>query len=121
MELTVERGRGYVSSDAREGLPIGTIPVDAIFSPIPRVNYVSETTTDGEQAAKPSACSWKSGATAPLTSGEALSLAASALAQHSSLLANYSTPGRGEAMSLQPAAGSPSRPTWPKCPSRTWA
>ena len=94
MELTVERGRGYVSSDAREGLPIGTIPVDAIFSPIPRVNYVSEPTTEGEQGGE---------AERLLTgglerrhrsmSGEALSLAASALAQHSGLLANYSTPG----------------------------
>src|SRR5690348_306742 len=40
MELTVERGRGYASSDAREGVPIGTIPVDAIFTPIPKVNYI---------------------------------------------------------------------------------
>src|SRR5207237_9494390 len=28
MELTVERGRGDASSDARDGLPIGTIPGD---------------------------------------------------------------------------------------------
>src|SRR5439155_26368648 len=42
MELTVEHGRGYASSDAREALPIGTIPVDAIFTPIPKVNYLVE-------------------------------------------------------------------------------
>jgi len=42
MELTVERGRGYASSDARDGMPIGSIPVDAIFSPIPKVNYLVE-------------------------------------------------------------------------------
>ena len=40
MELTVERGRGYVSFEQREGMQIGTIPVDALFSPIPKVNYL---------------------------------------------------------------------------------
>jgi len=49
MELIVERGRGYVSSEMREGLPIGTIPVDAIFSPITRVNYYVEPTRVGQQ------------------------------------------------------------------------
>ena len=50
MELTVDRGRGYLSSDAREGLPIGTIPVDAIFTPIPKVNYLVEHVTEEERA-----------------------------------------------------------------------
>src|SRR5436309_7027711 len=62
MELTVERGRGYASSDARDGMPIGAIPVDAIFSPIPKVNYLIEPasaellmggTREGEEAAEP--------------------------------------------------------------------
>jgi DNA-directed RNA polymerase subunit alpha len=40
IELTVERGRGYSPSDERGGrLPIGEMPVDAIFSPIRRVNW----------------------------------------------------------------------------------
>ncbi len=41
MELTVEYGVGYQPAEKRknEELPIGTIPVDAIFSPIRRVNY----------------------------------------------------------------------------------
>jgi len=40
MELTVKAGRGYVSADRNkdEGAPIGTIPIDAIFSPILKVN-----------------------------------------------------------------------------------
>ena len=40
MELTVERGRGYSPADERsERLPIGELPVDAVFSPVRRVNW----------------------------------------------------------------------------------
>jgi DNA-directed RNA polymerase subunit alpha len=49
MELTVEHGTGYSSADNRENMPIGVIPVDAIFTPIPRVNYVVEHTRVGQQ------------------------------------------------------------------------
>jgi len=39
MELTVQRGRGYSPAEERGKLPIGEIPVDAIFSPIRKVGY----------------------------------------------------------------------------------
>ena len=41
MELTVERGRGYVPADKNKKPDhvIGVIPIDSIFSPIQRVNY----------------------------------------------------------------------------------
>ncbi len=40
MEMTVERGRGYSPADDRSGrLPIGELPVDAIYSPVRRVNW----------------------------------------------------------------------------------
>ena len=41
MEMVVKTGRGYVSAERNkeEGQPIGTIPIDAIFSPIKKVNY----------------------------------------------------------------------------------
>jgi len=40
IELTVERGRGYSPADERVGrLPIGELPVDAIYSPVQRVNW----------------------------------------------------------------------------------
>jgi DNA-directed RNA polymerase subunit alpha len=40
MELSVERGRGYSPADERsERLPIGELPVDAVFSPVRRVNW----------------------------------------------------------------------------------
>ena len=41
MEMVVKRGKGYVPAEKNkeEGQPIGTIPIDAIFSPIKKVNY----------------------------------------------------------------------------------
>src|SRR6266540_615867 len=42
MELTVERGVGYLPSDGRESVPLGVVPVDAVFTPIRRVNYTVE-------------------------------------------------------------------------------
>jgi len=38
-EFTVEKGRGYVPSEGRGRMPIGALPVDAIFSPVRRVNF----------------------------------------------------------------------------------
>ena len=39
VELNVEPGQGYAPAGQNDGLPIGVIPVDAIFSPVRRVNY----------------------------------------------------------------------------------
>jgi DNA-directed RNA polymerase subunit alpha len=41
MELTCRRGRGYVPASTNKvpGAPIGTIPIDSLFSPIRKVNY----------------------------------------------------------------------------------
>ncbi|HXJ37051.1 MAG TPA: DNA-directed RNA polymerase subunit alpha [Candidatus Eisenbacteria bacterium] len=41
IELAVRLGRGYVSSERnrREGDPVGTVPIDAIFSPVTKVNF----------------------------------------------------------------------------------
>jgi DNA-directed RNA polymerase subunit alpha len=40
IEFTVERGRGYSPANDRSGhMPIGELPVDAIFSPVKRVNW----------------------------------------------------------------------------------
>jgi len=42
MEMTVKVGKGYALSEQNkdEEAPVGTIPIDAVFSPIKRVNYV---------------------------------------------------------------------------------
>jgi DNA-directed RNA polymerase subunit alpha len=48
IEFTVERGRGYLPAGESDGLPIGVIPVDAIFTPVQKVNYHVEHTRVGQ-------------------------------------------------------------------------
>ena len=48
MELTVEKGKGFNSAERREGLPIGVIPIDALFSPVRKVNFSVESTRVGQ-------------------------------------------------------------------------
>ena len=50
MEMTAETGRGYSPAEERGRLPIGELPVDAIFSPIRRVGYEVEKTRVGQVA-----------------------------------------------------------------------
>lgn len=50
IEMTVETGRGYSPAEDRGRLPIGELPVDAIFSPIRRVSYEVEKTRVGQVA-----------------------------------------------------------------------
>ncbi len=49
-ELTIEKGRGYFPVERREEqkLPVGTIAVDAIFTPVKRVNFQVENTRVGQ-------------------------------------------------------------------------
>jgi DNA-directed RNA polymerase subunit alpha len=51
MEMTVEKGRGYVSAERNKKAEqvIGDIPVDSIFSPIYKVNFTVEDTRVGQQ------------------------------------------------------------------------
>ena len=50
MWLTLDRGKGYVSSDKNKTpqTPIGTIPIDSIYTPIRKVNYVITDTRVGQ-------------------------------------------------------------------------
>ncbi len=47
MELLIQQGRGYVAADERSDAPLEMIPIDAIYTPIPRVNYIIEHTRVG--------------------------------------------------------------------------
>ena len=51
MELVLDHGRGYVSADRNKNpaMPIGTIPVDSIYTPVLKVNYSVENTRVGNQ------------------------------------------------------------------------
>jgi len=48
MDLTVERGVGYLAAERAEALPIGVIAVDAIFTPVRKVNYWVEAMRVGQ-------------------------------------------------------------------------
>ena len=49
IEMTAERGTGYSLSEDRKVSTVGVIPIDAIFSPVLRVNYKVEQTRVGRQ------------------------------------------------------------------------
>ena len=51
MEITLDKGRGYVPADKNKGAQqiIGTIPVDSIYAPVLKVNYAVENTRVGNQ------------------------------------------------------------------------
>lgn len=49
MDLWISRGRGYRPAEAQETVALGEIPIDAIFTPIERVNYVIEHTRVGSE------------------------------------------------------------------------
>lgn len=48
VEMTVERGKGYIPANQREGLAIGVIPIDAIYTPTRRVNFSVEPVRVGQ-------------------------------------------------------------------------
>lgn len=85
IEFNVERGKGYVPASHRDGLPIGIIPVDAIFTPMRRVNYVVEHTRVGPQTNfdKLTLEIWTDGT---ITPSDALSQSAQVLARYLQLL-----------------------------------
>ena len=48
VEFNAEPGKGYVQAGIRDGLPIGVLPLDAIFTPVHRVNYHVEAARVGQ-------------------------------------------------------------------------
>ena len=50
VEFDVELGRGYQLAESGDSLPIGVIPVDAVFTPISKVNFTTEPTHVGREA-----------------------------------------------------------------------
>ena len=85
MELVVEGGKGYSPAEERGQLPIGEIPVDAVFSPIRKANFVVERARVGQMTNFDRLIMeiWTDGTIEP---EEALSSAAQILVEHLSLL-----------------------------------
>jgi DNA-directed RNA polymerase subunit alpha len=90
IELVVERGRGYSPAEERTRLPLGEIPVDAIFSPVRKAAYRVERTRIGQQTDydKLNLEIWTDGTISPEA---ALRQAADILVQHLTLLAGAQT------------------------------
>lgn len=91
MELTITKGRGYVSSDKNktEDMPIGVIPIDSIYTPVERVNLTVQNTRVGQitDYDKLTLDVYTNGTLAP---DEAVSLAAKVLNEHLKLFIDLS-------------------------------
>ncbi len=84
MELTIGKGRGYVSAEKNKAMAqplIGLIPVDSIYTPVPKVNYTVEPTRVGQDVDfdKLTIEVWTNGTK---TADEAISLAAKIINDH---------------------------------------
>ncbi|MCR4897441.1 MAG: DNA-directed RNA polymerase subunit alpha [Lachnospiraceae bacterium] len=108
IELTITRGRGYVSSDKnkRDDLPIGMISVDSIYTPIERVNTTVENTRVGQSTDydKLTLDVYTNGTLAP---DEAVSLAAKVLSEHLALFINLSERAQNASVIPVPIEGAP--------------
>ena len=91
MELTITKGRGYVSADKNkhDDLPIGVIPIDSIYTPVERVNLTVENTRVGQitDFDKLTLDVYTNGTLVP---DEAVSLAAKVLNEHLKLFIDLS-------------------------------
>jgi DNA-directed RNA polymerase subunit alpha len=91
MQLTAERGRGTSLADNNSGLNIGEIAIDALFNPVPQVNFLIETVADNgsEPHDRLILEIWTDGTIKP---GDALGHAAQVLAQHFGRIAIFDQP-----------------------------
>jgi len=89
IEFTVERGRGYAPSNERGRMPIGELPVDAIFSPIKRINWEVQSARVGQSTNYDKLVLeiWTDGSIAPES---ALSASAKILIEHLRYVAGIS-------------------------------
>jgi DNA-directed RNA polymerase subunit alpha len=90
MELTVNVGRGYVPAERNKTptMPIGTIPIDALFSPIRKVNYIVQNARVGQVTDydKLTIEVWTNGSVPP---ADAVAFAAKILKEQLSIWVNF--------------------------------
>lgn len=90
IEMEVGRGRGYLPAERnkKEGQPIGVIPVDSMFSPVTKVNFIVEDTRVGQitDYDKLALLIWTNGAVTPK---EALLYASNVLQRHMDIFVNF--------------------------------
>lgn len=98
MEITLNKGRGYVSADKNKAEMsgnasiIGVLPIDSIYTPVLKVNYMVENTRVGQitDYDKLTLDVWTNGV---INAQEAVSLAAKVLTEHLNLFVNLSDKG----------------------------
>ena len=80
VEFDIELGEGYRTAESSEGMPVGTIPVDAIFSPTRKVNFTIEPVHVGRETSHERLVLeiWTDGTTTPV---DAISRAAGILVE----------------------------------------
>jgi len=104
MEVTINTGKGYVGAEKNktEEMPIGTIPIDAIFSPVHKVNYSVTPARVGRETDfdKLNLEIWSDGTVAPV---DALAYAAKILKEQLAIFINFEEPTE----SLAPLAEEP--------------
>lgn len=96
MEITISRGRGYVSAERNKmnmQPPVGVIPVDSIYTPVRKVNYTVENTRVGQYIDRETLAVevWTDGTIKP---DEAVSLAAKIMNDLLLLFVDLSEEGR---------------------------
>ncbi len=103
MELTLDKGRGYVPADRNKQLMnpvIGVIPVDSIYTPVLEVNYTVENTRVGQitDYDKLTLEVWTNGV---LCAQEAVALGARVLTEHLNLFVDLSAEAQNGAILVQ--------------------
>ena len=103
-EITITKGRGYVSADRNKGdeMPLGAIAVDSVYTPIERVNATVENTRVGKitDFDKLTLEVWTNGTLSP---DDAVSLAAKVMSEHLSLFINLSESAKSEEVLVEKA------------------
>jgi DNA-directed RNA polymerase subunit alpha len=93
MELTIGTGKGYVPAEKNktEDMPIGTIPIDAIFSPVQKINYTVTPARVGRETDfdRLNLEVWTDGTVAP---ADAVAFGAKILKEQLSIFINFEEP-----------------------------
>ena len=96
MEITLDKGRGYVPAEKNKLIAgneiIGVLPIDSIYTPVLKVNYTVDNTRVGQitDYDKLTISVWTNGV---INAQEALSLAAKVLSEHLNLFVNLTDIG----------------------------
>ncbi len=108
MEITLDKGRGYVPADKNKSLSgnsvIGVLPVDSIYTPVLKVNFTVDNTRVGQitDYDKLTLDVWTNGV---ITAQEAVSLAAKVICEHLNLFVDLSDRGSQEIMVVKEDSG----------------